>query len=373
MSMQLREGMVLRTTKPLTNASMSGFKYFRESAPLAKTLPPSSSLKIVGVASAPPIWAKFSLQGYPANATLKLSAEEIRTICGLPATPTLAPVLGMAKYKDQLERTSRQSGISKQTFDEFLAYWEQNELAFAKKIMAWADTADNAVAIFRFFAYLRNFGFSLVEIGKVFAVVASFQSATARNVIFHVVDKWPLVSSNLRRLGKPMAALGIFITAIELYNLSVKGEWGQFTSTLYKTGMGLAVPWAAIVDTVWSLFPEVTPASGRVQKVVRACDPIGLGGVAVESFVWMVQSLSDAARGRDFNDERLSKLVNRMKQGPTSIFAEIGERAGDALFEIMEMDATDWKLVGQYTVMELGDFLKGFGSKSVIKPGPGKM
>jgi hypothetical protein len=39
----------------------------------------------------------------------------------------------------------------------------------------------------------------------------------------------------------------------------------------------------------------------------------------------------------------------------------------------MEMDATDWKLVGQYTVMELGDFLKGFGSKSVIKPGPGKM
>jgi hypothetical protein len=39
----------------------------------------------------------------------------------------------------------------------------------------------------------------------------------------------------------------------------------------------------------------------------------------------------------------------------------LGEKAGDALYDISQMDSQDWKLVGRYTFDQLSEFIAGTG------------
>ena len=359
MSIEMRVGQILRIQKLLNNANVSNFKYFRESAMLAKPLVSGSGLTIAALSSGQPIWAKFTMAGYPASSTLKLSAEEIRDVCRLQGLPTLAPVTGIRKYLAELELTARQNAITKQELDEFLAYWADNELAFAKKIMDFSDTPDDAKTLLRNFKFMRQLGISAQQMSKVFVLAASLNSKVARDVFYHIATKGPGLIAKLQPLGAAAAKVGFLISVLEIYNLIVKREWGQVAATVYKSMMGLAVPWAAAIDALQSLLPDPSPQSIWVFKLIRACDPIGLGAVAVDSFVFMVQALINGMRGRDFDEKRLADLVERMKKGPTSWFAELGDRSGDALYDIMQMDARDWQLVWLYTKDEFGAWIRG--------------
>ncbi|HEX6279397.1 MAG TPA: hypothetical protein VFZ49_05210, partial [Pyrinomonadaceae bacterium] len=71
-------------------------------------------------------------------------------------------------------------------------------------------------------------------------------------------------------------------------------------------------------------------------------DTIGLGAVAVDSVGSIVTSGAEMAAARrldvDILTTRLTPLVARMKQGPASLFVELGENSGDALYELTQTD-----------------------------------
>ncbi len=283
----------------------------------------------------------------------------------MPGAPTPTPPgAGNGKtnsFRAAVEQAARRENASPSVVTEFLAFWETSQFPAIKTWLSSLDTAENTIKVAQFFFFLRRFGFSIADASKVLIVVAGLRVPEAMPIIAGIVNNGAKASNALKKAGGVRSALSLIVAAIETYNLVAKGEWSQATATIYKTVIGLAIPWAAAIDAIQSLFPEVSPASGRAFKVLRACDPVGLGGIGVDSMVTMAQSIIDFAMGRDLNEERLAQLVKRMKTGPTAIFAELGENAGDAMFEISQMDSADWAQVGRYSWDELRSFIRGAG------------
>ena len=95
-------------------------------------------------------------------------------------------------------------------------------------------------------------------------------------------------------------------------------------------------------------------------KVIRAIDPVGLGAAAVDSAGTLIQSAVDmVSKGKmdaGVMMPRLNRLVGRLKQGPTRIFAEMGENLGDALYEISKMTSDDWSTVASYSWSQFKSF-----------------
>lgn len=280
---------------------------------------------------------------------------------GQSAGPQLraAPAHGIVKYHELLQREGVRSGIQTAEVNAFLQYWQENELKFAQKILGFKDAPENAVEILKLFSFFRRLGASAQQMTPVFVVVAGLRSSTALSIMHHVALKGPAIAAKLKPLGGALKALGVFITAVEVYNLVSQNKWSEAIACLYKLIMGLAVPWGGAIDALQALLPEASPQSAAMFKILRACDPIGLGGIAVDSFVIVVQGVIDRATGKGFDEERLAKLVNRMKTGPTSFFVEIGENmtALDGVWEIVLMDSNDWNRVGRYTLDQLSDFI----------------
>ncbi len=64
-------------------------------------------------------------------------------------------------------------------------------------------------------------------------------------------------------------------------------------------------------------------------KLLRVMNPVGLGGVAVDSAITLI----NVAMGN--SDEReVDRLVERMKKGPAAVFADFGESIADAAFDL---------------------------------------
>ena len=60
-------------------------------------------------------------------------------------------------------------------------------------------------------------------------------------------------------------------------------------------------------------------------------------------------------------------LVQRMKQGPASIFMELGENSGDALFELSQTDI-DFNAMMRYSFLKLEEWFEkaGWASSSLV-------
>jgi len=73
-------------------------------------------------------------------------------------------------------------------------------------------------------------------------------------------------------------------------------------------------------------------------KVLRALDPIGLGGVAVDTVGIFATALVEG----QMDERRLARLVDRMKEGPAMYFAEIGEDCGSAIYDMTQWSLSQW-------------------------------
>jgi len=108
------------------------------------------------------------------------------------------------------------------------------------------------------------------------------------------------------------------------------------------------------------VVPEQSRKNSLIFKILRACDPVGLGGSAVDSVSSLAIGLFEMVVSGKSRSEvmipRLERLVGRLKQGPTAIFAEIGEDCGNALYEISEMEDIDFQAMMRYTWMEMKEF-----------------
>jgi hypothetical protein len=266
------------------------------------------------------------------------------------------------KYQPDIERAARQSGAPPVQINEFLNFWEQSQFPVIKNFLAALGTGEEVYKAASFFFLFRKLGVAVNDIARVFVVVVGLRSARALGFMEYVIANSANISRALKGVGNVAKGITIFVAAIEAYNLIAKGEWSQATASIYKSAMGLAVPWTAVIELVQTVLPEQTPKSAAWFKVLKACDPVGLGGTAIDTLAFFAWSLVDKWHGRPFNEQRLGQLVARMKTGPTAMFAQLGEESGDALYDILQMDAADWKLVGRYTVDQFTDWVRNIGN-----------
>jgi hypothetical protein len=136
--------------------------------------------------------------------------------------------------------------------------------------------------------------------------------------------------------------------------------------------MGKAVPWAAVLEGIGSLLdgvvPEQTRKTSYAFKIMRSIDPIGLGAAAVDSVCTIVKGGVEMFVKKNPNESaldtmtrNLTPLAARLKQGPTSVFAELGENSGDALYELTQTDI-DVNAMFRYSWMELKEWVGSLGS-----------
>lgn len=286
---------------------------------------------------------------------------------GMPTIPP-APAVGIDRFRAEMQQEFDKQGLGAQ-FAAFLNDLEANTIPGWKIFLGTIGRVDEARQIATFWIELNKMLRGVEDQRKL--VLAGIAKLNKNDLeIFEALAKpTGKLGRVVATLGSVASIAGYLVTIIECVQHARRGDAGAVAAELYKFAMGKAVPWAAILEGVGSLLdgivPEQTRKNSYVFKMLRAIDPIGLGAVAVDSLGSIVTSGAEmAAAGRldiDILTNRLTPLVGRMKQGPASLFVELGENSGDALYELTQTDI-DFQAMLRYTFMELGEWFEKAGS-----------
>lgn len=240
-------------------------------------------------------------------------------------------------------------------FDEFRRELIDKSVPNMKKFLGTIGRADDARKIIAAWAQLRKWGFSVDEARDVMKTIAGMRGRQfgALDVIGKPTSRF---GRFLGTLGGKAGAAGHVITLIEVADKFEQGDYLYGTSELYKYYMGKAIPWAGMVEGLQSLVEAIAPGAAKNSKVfqvIRACDPIGLGASGVDSMTTLVLGTVHLIQTGNIDMARLSRLVDRMKQGPTKLFAEMGEDLGDSVYEMSRWRKDDWS----YAVKSIPGFI----------------
>ena len=299
----------------------------------------------------------------------------VATIPGMPMLPTPPPVPappanGASRFKAEMQQEFEKRGMSSQ-WGAFLDDIETNKIPPFKNFLGTIQRAEDARQVAAFWIELFKITRGVrSQMPTVLASVAKLDKDAL--VLFEALaSPTSKFGKFIKGLGEVATAVGLLVTVVECIQHARRGEPGPIAMELYKFAMGKAVPWAAMIEGVGSLLDGVVPEQARKNsmlfKTLRAVDPIGLGGVAVDSVVSIVTSGAEmAAAGRvdvDILTRRLTPLVARMKQGPANLFVELGENSGDALYELCQT-GIDFDAILRYSWMNLKEWFEEAGSNS---------
>lgn len=291
-------------------------------------------------------------------------APGMPTIPPPPGPPTAGT--GIDRFRSEMQQEFVKKSKPPSEFDAFLKDLENNTIPGWKVFLGTIGRVEDARQIASFWIELNHMLRGVEDQRKI--VLAGIAKLNKNDlVIFEALAK------PTGKLGKAAAfagsvasAAGLVVTAIECVIHARKGDYGAVAAEIYKFSMGKAVPWAAMIEGIGSLLDGVVPENTRKNsyafKIIRSIDPIGLGATAVDSVCTIVKGGVEMFVKKNPNESaldtmtrNLTPLVARMKQGPTSIFAELGENSGDALYELTQTDI-DVNAMLRYTWMELTDW-----------------
>lgn len=266
---------------------------------------------------------------------------------GAPAAPGAAG--GSMPHEEQMRAKFREAGREPE-FDMFRRAFVDGSIPAMKNFLGAIGRAEDATKLASAFLALRRFGLTFEECREVMRAVTGMRKAKAAIELFDDLAKpTGKFTKFLGFTGKVAGRAGLLIAMIEIADKMADGDYLYGATEAYKIVMGKAVPWAAMIEGLQSLVEGIAPDSWKAKgvfKVMRACDPIGLGATAVDAVTTLALGAIDmVVKGKmdvDAMMPRLERLVSRMKQGPTKVFAEIGEDLGDAMFEISQWKRDDF-------------------------------
>jgi len=187
---------------------------------------------------------------------------------------------------------------------------------------------------------LRRMGFTAREIAEVLIQVKNSKGIDAGTRFLGSLGKYPQLAAKLKSLGRAAVIAGVVVAVIEAGNHFRKGDIGPGMAEIYGLVMGIAVPWAALIDAAQSLlfayFPDLE-GSYKVRYALRflnAINPIGAGKTAIDSGYTMVKIVGQRIATGEWNMRELDYLVNRMENSPMRLFTEAGEFWGDVLGDL---------------------------------------
>jgi len=227
-------------------------------------------------------------------------------------------------------------------------YWQEFEDAVSKQFSIASSlvsllepmlgSAETLRRMANLWIHMREWGCSADDILTGFKVLATDGKGAQASVV-KIVNVLSTESATLKNLvakakvaGLAAALIGVLLNTVIAWG---RGDYHMVFVEAYKFAIGFAIPWAGLIDTLQSLVNAIWPGSNtnRVFKYVRAVNPVALGGIAVDSVGTIVLCFVD----RQGSERRLSRLVERMKDSGAGVFVEIGNRLGDAIYEITQM------------------------------------
>jgi hypothetical protein len=210
-----------------------------------------------------------------------------------------------------------------------------------KGMIATLGSAGDFLAIASAIKVFKDAGLTAPQAAQVIGVLLRNKSAPLSVALLREMGKnGKTLAPKLRSLGRGAFVLGIIVTTIECYGYWTRGEYGAAAGEIYKFGMGVAIPWASLLDAVQSIIEAMAPnLKGNAYlegmfRILRTLNPLAAGGVAVDSVVTLMQTAITGLSTGQVNWSDLNKLVDRMKDGPLGVFADMGEALGDAAFDL---------------------------------------
>jgi peptidoglycan hydrolase-like protein with peptidoglycan-binding domain len=284
--------------------------------------------------------------------------------------PPGPPATGINKFQAEMRQEFEKKGAAG-TFGEFLNDLESNTIPGWKIFLGAIGRVEDARTVANFYLALRQLGLSGSQLSTVLGAtmrvnkdaLAFFEAVSAPAGKF---------GSALKFAGSAANVAGLIVTATECIQHARREDYGAVAAEIYKFAMGKAVPWAAMIEGIGSLLDGVVPEQTRKNsyafRIMRSIDPIGLGASAVDSVCTIVKGGVEMFVKKNPNESKLdtlsrnlAPLAARMKQGPTSVFAELGENSGDALYELTQTDI-DVNAMLRYSWMELTEWFENAGS-----------
>lgn len=266
---------------------------------------------------------------------------------GAPATPGASG--GGMPHEAVIQTKFKEAGRAAE-FDLFRRAVVDGSFGPMKAFLGSIGRTEDAAKLASAFLTLRKWGLTFEESREVMRAATGLRKQRAALELFDEISKpASKFGSLLGFAGKVGGRAGLLITIIEVADKFADGDYLYGTTEVYKAVMGKRVPWAAMIEGLQSLVEALAPGSVKTKgvfKVLRACDPIGLGAVAVDAITSLALGAVDmVAKGKmdvDAMMPRLERLAKRMKEGPTKVFAELGEDLGDAMYEISQWKRDDF-------------------------------
>lgn len=231
------------------------------------------------------------------------------------------------------------------TFDEIRRSLIDTGFPPFKSFLGSISKAEEARSVISVWKSIRAFGFSPTEAARVYNELSKWDASRTMAFFDAAAKPGSKLGAALGKLAKYADKANLAVVLIEVTDKMAQGDYLYGTAELYKQFMGKAIPWAGVVEGLQSVVEGFLPASAKnsdVFKVLRACDPVGIGAVGVDAVGTLAIGLVEMVIKGQMDSMRLNRLVDRMKSGPTAFFAELGENLGGSVYEMSQWKSDDW-------------------------------
>jgi hypothetical protein len=215
--------------------------------------------------------------------------------------------------------------MQKMKDEEFLKFLEETKTDWDKK--SWiSDRLADSIKVVRFYKGLKAIGVPMSEMKAIIPVLAN--DSKGDKLVLAILEAEGPLTSVLKGLSKAGKLAAILFMIGQIYGYCEQSEYGAAASEFYKTGIGMGVPIGALIDATEGIVTKmlgtgVDHKNLRILwKVLRGFNPVAMGGAAVDIFGTLVQMMVS----KKADDQRLDRLIGRLKNSPAQVWLELGEK-----------------------------------------------
>lgn len=231
---------------------------------------------------------------------------------------------------------------STKTADERAVFAEFLKLTPVSNLKAVLNVQGAAASFAQFGIVAREqraLGSSSQQVAAFLCDATKMKDANGFAKILEAGGKNPRIFQAAKGLGTIAGGAAIILCAVEVADHLKQKRYGAAAAEFYGAFMSVAVPWAAFISAIQGLAFTYAPglkgmpAINYYFRFLNAADPVGLGKIAVDSLVTMIDTVMISYQRGQLDTGQMELLVDRMKNSPANILVSAGEWLGDRAFD----------------------------------------
>lgn len=273
---------------------------------------------------------------------------------GAPAPPAMAGAavganaaqlgkFGRHQAAMQSELQKGLAGQQQKAMEEgFFKFLEDTKQDWDKAIFL-SDRAEDAVKIVQYYKAMRALQLPLSDIKGIVPIITKVQEGDAFiKAVITPGGKFGQVLKTFATTGKVVGFVGAGIQVVVHWR---RQDYYACASEIYKSAMGLGIPWAGLVDGVEGFVsalagPSPNPKRDeRFWKYLKALNLVGLGATAFDTVGTMIHVIVS----KDMDPQRMDRLMERLRNSPAQVFLELGEDLNKALTYFEQMPEHEFR------------------------------